>query len=283
MHDTIAGKTPNKTFTMMPESDRIAAGLPVGSYQKDSLGRTYKIGEDPSVKVEVNTGDEAAPDNEELFKKLGGAEGTIWATYIAQSDKAAATISDINMLGQLLKLSPTGPVTGFFAEKFKGFSTTADAVQGIIARLAPSMRVAGSGSTSDIEVQKMMDSLGSLRSSPEANDLIHAAFKAKLTLDVQRGKIVNQMQNKELTVIEGRKALQELNSKSILSDPLAALLYGPSGSTTAPASAGGTGNIAAANAALQTQLQQQQSQLAALKAKLNLPSQQLSTLQLGPQ
>jgi hypothetical protein len=282
MHDTIAGKTPNKTFSMMSEEQRIAAGLPVGSYQKDTEGKTYSIGPN-GTSIKIITGDEAAPDNEELFKKLGGAEGTIWATYIAQSDKAAATISDINMLGQLLKLSPTGPVTGFFAEKFKGFSTTADAVQGIIARLAPSMRVAGSGSTSDIEVQKMMDSLGSLRSSPEANDLIHAAFKAKLTLDVQRGKIVNQMQNKELTVIEGRKALQELNSKSILSDPLAALLYGPSGSTTAPASAGGTGNIAAANAALQTQLQQQQSQLAALKAKLNLPSQQLSTLQLGPQ
>ena len=40
MHDTIAGKTTEKTFTMMSESDRIAAGLPVASYQTDSLGRT---------------------------------------------------------------------------------------------------------------------------------------------------------------------------------------------------------------------------------------------------
>jgi hypothetical protein len=147
------------------------------------------------------------------------------------------------------------------------------------------MRVEGSGSTSDIEVQKMMDSLGSLRSSPEANDLIHTAFKAKLTLDVQRGKIVNKMQNKEITVIEGRKALQKLNSQSILSEPLAALLYGTnsSASNTPTVSGGGTGNIAAGNAALQAKLAQQQSQLAALKAKLNLPSQQLSTQQLGPQ
>ena len=93
------------------------------------------------------------------------------------------------------------------------------------------------------------------------------------------------MQNKEMTVIEGRKALEKLNSQSILSDPLAALLYGTnsSASNTPTASGGGTGNIAAGNAALQAKLAQQQSQLAALKAKLNLPSQQLSTQQLGPQ
>jgi hypothetical protein len=271
-------------FNMMSEADRIAAGLPEGSYQTDSFGKTYSIGKD-GTKVIVNTGEAAGPDNEKLFETLATAEGKVWGTYVSQAGKAASTMSDINMLGQLLKLAPTGPVTGFFAERFKGFSSTADAIQGIIARLAPSMRVEGSGSTSDIEVQKMMDSLGSLRSSPEANDLIHTAFKAKLTLDVQRGKIVNKMQNKEITVIEGRKALQKLNSQSILSEPLAALLYGTnsSASNTPTVSGGGTGNIAAGNAALQAKLAQQQSQLAALKAKLNLPSQQLSTQQLGPQ
>jgi len=263
MHDTIAGKTPNKTFTMMSEEQRIAAGLPIGSYQKDTDGKTYSIGPN-GTRIEIITGDAAKPDNEKLFEQLASAEGKVWGTYVAQAGKAASTISDINMLGQLLKLAPTGPVTGFFAEKFKGFSTAADAVQGIIARLAPSMRVEGSGSTSDIEVQKMMDSLGSLRSSPEANELLHAAFKAKLNLDVKRGKIVNQMQNEELTVIEGRKALQELNSQSILSDPLAALLYGVSGSTPSSQAGGGTGNIAAGNAAIQSQMQalmQRKSQL----------------------
>ena len=283
MHDTIVSKTPNKTFTMMSEADRVSLGLPEGSYQTDSDGRNYSIGKD-GTKLVVNTGDAPVPDNEKLFETLATEEGKVWGTYVSQAGKAASTISDINMIGQLLKLAPTGPVTGFFAERFKGFSSTADAIQGIIARLAPSMRVEGSGSTSDIEVQKMMDSLGSLRSSPEANDLIHTAFKAKLTLDVQRGNIVNKMQNKEMTIIEGRKALQKLSTQSILSKPLAALLYGTNSSASnTPTASGGTGNIAAGNAALQVQLQQQQSQLAALKAKLNLPSQQLSTLQLGPQ
>ena len=151
-------------FNMMSEVDRIAAGLPEGSYQTDSLGRTYSIGPN-GTSIEINTGDAATPDNEKLFESLASSEGKVWGTYVSQAGKAASTMSDINMLGQLLKLAPTGPVTGFFAEKFKGLDTAADAVQGIIARLAPSMRVEGSGSTSDIEVQKMMDSLGSLRSS----------------------------------------------------------------------------------------------------------------------
>ena len=263
MHNSIAGQTPGKTFTMMSEVKRVEAGLPVGSYQTDSDGRTYSIGPN-GTSIEIITGDAAKPDNEKLFETLASSEGKVWGTYVDQAGKAASTINDINMLGQLLKLAPTGPVTGFFAEKFKGLDTAADAVQGIIARLAPSMRVEGSGSTSDIEVQKMMDSLGSMRSSPEANELIHAAFKAKLNLDVQRGKIVNQMQNEELTVIEGRKALQALNSQSILSDPLAALLYGNSSSTPSPQAGGGTGNIAAGNAAIQSQMQklmQRKSQL----------------------
>ena len=263
MHDTIAGKTPKNTFSMMSEADRVAAGLPVGSYQTDSLGRTYTIGKDGTT-IKINTGDEATPDNEQLFEALAAAQGKTYASYSAQADKSADLMRDINMLGQLLKQAPTGPVTGFFAEKFKGLDSAADAVQGIIARLAPSMRVVGSGSTSDIEVQKMADSLGSLRSSPLANDLIHAAFMAKLNIDVQRGKIVDQMQNSEITVIEGRKALQKLNSQSIISDPLASLLYGPSGSSNASSSGGGTGNIAAGNAAIQSQMQklmQRKSQL----------------------
>lgn len=263
MHDTIAGKTPKNTFTMMSEVDRVAAGLPAGSYQTDSAGRTYTIGKDGTT-IKISTGDEATPDNEKLFESLATAQGKTYASYSAQADKSASLMVDIDMLGQLLKLAPTGPVTGFFAEKFKGLDSTADAVQGIIARLAPSMRVVGSGSTSDIEVQKMADSLGSLRSSPLANDLIHAAFMAKLNIDVQRGKIVDQMQNSEITVIEGRKALQKLNSQSIISDPLASLLYGTSGSSNASSSGGGTNNIAAGNAAIQSQMQtlmQRKSQL----------------------
>ena len=261
MHDTIAGKTTDKTFTMMSESDRIAAGLPVGSYQKDSLGRTYSIGPD-GTKIEINTGDNK-PNVAEQLKKLAGKEGEIWATYLDAGSKAATTFADINSIGQLLELSPTGPAAGRFVQMFGGISTNADAVKAIIARLAPSMRVAGSGSTSDIEVKMMQDSLGSLLYSPEANRLIHTAFKAKLAIDLQRSKIVNAVSNEDITVKDARRQLQALNEQSILSEPLVALLQGQSASAT-PSGSGGTGNIAAGNAAIQSQMQnlmQRKSQL----------------------
>jgi hypothetical protein len=260
MHDTIAGKTTDKTFTMMSESDRIAAGLPIGSYQTDSLGRTYSIGKD-GTKVIVNTGDNK-PNVAEQLKKLAGKEGEIWATYLDAGSKAATTFADINSIGQLLELSPTGPAAGRFVQMFGGISTNADAVKAIIARLAPSMRVAGSGSTSDIEVKMMQDSLGSLLYSPEANRLIHTAFKAKLAIDLQRSKIVNAVSNEDITVKDARRQLQALNEQSILSQPLVALLQGQSASATPPPS--GTGNIAAGNAAIQSQMQtlmQRKSQL----------------------
>ena len=263
MHDTIAGKTTDKTFTMMSESDRIAAGLPVGSYQKDSLGKTYSIG--PSgTNIEINTGDNK-PNVAEQLKKLAGKEGEIWATYLDAGSKAATTFADINSIGQLLELSPTGPAAGRFVQMFGGISTNADAVKAIIARLAPSMRVAGSGSTSDIEVKMMQDSLGSLLYSPEANRLIHTAFKAKLAIDLQRSKIVNAVSNEDITVKDARRQLQALNEQSILSEPLVALLQGQSASATPqPSGSGGTGNIAAGNAAIQSQMQalmQRKSQL----------------------
>jgi len=262
MHDTIAGKTPNKTFTMMSEEQRIAAGLPIGSYQKDTDGKTYSIG--PSgTSIEINTGDTAGPDQPKQFEEMAKAEGKTWASYQAASGKAAQVYSDINMISQLLEKSPTGPAAGRFVQMFGGISTNADAVKAIISRLAPSMRVAGSGSTSDIEVQMMMDSLGSLLNSPEANRLIHTAFKSKLGIDMQRGSIVNKAQNGDITLKEARNQLQALNEKSIMSDPLRALLQGQSASAPPPAS-GGTGNIAAGNAAIQSKMQalmQRKSQL----------------------
>ena len=264
MHDTIAGKTPNKTFTMMSEEQRIAAGLPIGSYQTDSDGKTYSIGPNGN-NIKIITGNEAVPDQPRQFEEMAKAEGKTWAGYQAASGMAAQVYSDITMIGQLLEQSPTGLVTGRLVQQFGGLSTNADAVKAIISRLAPSMRVAGSGSTSDIEVQMMMDSLGSLLNSPEANRLIHTAFKAKLGIDMQRGSIVNKAQNGDITLKEARNQLQALNEKSIMSDPLKALLQGKSASTTPKASGGGgTGNIAAGNAAIQSQMQtlmQRKSQL----------------------
>ena len=80
MHNSIAGQTPGKTFTMMSEVKRVEAGLPVGSYQTDSDGRTYSIGKDGNT-IEIITGDNK-PNVAEQLKKLAGKEGELWGTYV---------------------------------------------------------------------------------------------------------------------------------------------------------------------------------------------------------
>ena len=227
---------PSETFTTITGADATAKGLdPTKSYNVSSLtGKISGIGSGGTTIV--NEAANAVPDADELYKILAKDEADQWGGFLKAGSQAASVIPDITMLGELLKQAPSGPIQGRLAQTFSGFNNAADAAKAIISRLAPSMRVPGSGSTSDIEVQMMMDSLGSLINQQGANALIHAAFKSKLNLDIQRQSIVRRVQSKEITINEGRSELEKLDQVSILSDPLRGYL---SQSTAASMQAGG--------------------------------------------
>ena len=227
---------PSETFTTITGADATAEGLdPTKSYNISSLtGKISGIGSGGTTIV--NEAANAVPDVDELYKILAKDEADQWGGFLKAGSQAASVIPDITMLGELLKQAPSGPVQGRLAQTFSGFNNAADAAKAIISRLAPSMRVAGSGSTSDIEVQMMMDSLGSLINQQGANALIHAAFKSKLNLDIQRQSIVRRVQSEKITINQGRSELEKLDQVSILSDPLRGYL---SQSTAASMQAGG--------------------------------------------
>jgi hypothetical protein len=227
---------PSDTFTTITGADATAKGLdPTKSYNvSDLTGKITSIGSGGTTIV--NEAANAVPDVDELYKILAKEEAAQWGGFLKAGTQAASVIPDITMLGELLKQAPSGPIQGRLAQTFSGFNNAADAAKAIISRLAPSMRVPGSGSTSDIEVQMMMDSLGSLINQQGANALIHAAFKSKLNLDIQRQSIVRRVQSKEITINEGRSELEKLDQVSILSDPLRGYL---SQSTAASMQAGG--------------------------------------------
>jgi hypothetical protein len=227
---------PSETFTTITGADATAKGLdPTKSYNVSSLtGKISGIGSGGTTIV--NEAANAVPDVDELYKILAKDEADQWGGFLKAGSQAASVIPDITMLGELLKQAPSGPIQGRLAQTFSGFNNAADAAKAIISRLAPSMRVPGSGSTSDIEVQMMMDSLGSLINQQGANALIHAAFKSKLNLDIQRQSIVRRVQSKDITINEGRSELEKLDQVSILSDPLRGYL---SQSTAASMQAGG--------------------------------------------
>lgn len=236
MYTELAGRKAPETFTTITGADATAKGLdPTKSYNVSGLtGKITSIGSGGTTIV--NEAANAVPDVDELYKILAKDEADQWGGFLKAGSQAASVIPDITMLGELLKQAPSGPIQGRLAQTFSGFNNAADAAKAIISRLAPSMRVPGSGSTSDIEVQMMMDSLGSLINQQGANALIHAAFKSKLNLDIQRQSIVRRVQSKEITINEGRSELEKLDQVSILSDPLRGYL---SQSTAASMQAGG--------------------------------------------
>jgi hypothetical protein len=182
-------------------------------------------------------------DGSTLSKKLDEGEAAILGSYLTAGNQSASMLGDLDMLDQVLTLAPQGPVTGRLAIMLPGVSSAADAAQSIIKRVAPTLRVEGSGATSDIEYNGMLQSLPALSNSALANQAISAMMKAKARVNVERARIVQTFQNSDRSPEAAqamRTALGELDSRSIMTPELRVVLQGlgnPNPMT--PAEAGG--------------------------------------------
>jgi hypothetical protein len=177
-----------------------------------------------------------------LSKKLDEAEAATLGTYLSAGAQSASAIGDLQMLDEVLTMAPQGPIVGRLAGTFQGVSSAADAAQSIIKRVAPSLRAEGSGSTSDIEYNGMLQSLPSIVNRPEANRAISAMMKAKAQINVERAQIVRAFQNSDRSpqaTAAMRTALGELDSRSIMTPELRAVLGGLSGAPAVVPQIGG--------------------------------------------
>lgn len=166
--------------------------------------------------VTVNVGGESDADAE-LRKKLGGKEGEAWASYKEAGTVSAGTVQDMQLMDELIKMAPQGPIQGRLAQAFPGFSSAGAAFESIAKRVAPTLRAPGSGATSDIEYDGMLRSLPSLTNRPEANAAISEMMKAKSQINMARSDIITRYQNEEISVKDARRELAKLNSQSIIS------------------------------------------------------------------
>lgn len=173
--------------------------------------------------VTVNTGE---GQDGALNKALSTKEGEAWSGYKDSASVSASNAQDFEVLGELLTLAPQGPITGRFADTFKGFSAAGDAANSIIKRIAPTLRAPGSGATSDIEYNGMLQSLPSLAQNPEANAMVLSIMQAKAQINMERGRIVTAYQNEDLTISEARAAMDELNARSIMTPDMKKALLG---------------------------------------------------------
>jgi hypothetical protein len=165
-------------------------------------------------------------DSSARRKKFDEAVGTDWQKIQLQGRKSASMMQDMDMLDQLIDMAPQGPIQGRLAEMFPGFSSAGAAFNAIVKRVAPTMRAEGSGSTSDIEYDGMLKSLGALQNMPEANRLITGMMKAKAQVDIDLANVVSDWSAGDLTDQGAMKKMQELQSKSIMSPELKRLMIG---------------------------------------------------------
>ena len=168
----------------------------------------------PSVTVE-------GPRQENNVRKaLDKLEGELWADFLTVGAAAQGRQQDFEVMGELLKMAPQGPIQGRLAQAFPGFSSAGDAMQAIVSRLAPTFRVEGSGSTSDIEYKGMLRSLPSLVTQPEGNRLILEMMRAKAQVDIDRAAVISRFQqgagNGGIDAVEARRQLAEIGNRSIV-------------------------------------------------------------------
>ncbi|WP_265517593.1 hypothetical protein [Nitratireductor luteus] len=164
------------------------------------------------------------PAEQELKKELGKRTGELWSKHVETANQSAGLAQDFELLDQLIEVAPQGGLTGRLAEAFPQASDAGAAFTSIVNRLAPTLRVEGSGSTSDLEFDAMRSGFPRLRNRPEANRLISAAMKAKAEINIARGEVVTAFQNGQLTANEARKQLSELDRESIMTPELRRLL-----------------------------------------------------------
>lgn len=184
---------------------------------------TFQKGKVPQGNV-MNVGGEQ-PDGE-LRKNLDKKTGELWGEYQTAAGTSASTAQDMQLLDELIKVAPQGPLTGRAAQMFPGISSAGAAFQSVVNRVAPTLRVPGSGATSDVEYEGMLKSLPGLQNKPEANAAISQMMQAKAQINMERGAIVDAYQNGDINASYARKQLQELNKRSIMSPELKAAIQG---------------------------------------------------------
>jgi hypothetical protein len=166
-------------------------------------------------------------------------EGVAWGEYLKAGGTASGMAQDMDVIDELIQIAPQGPIQGRLAKVFPGVSNAGAAFQSVVSRVAPSLRVEGSGSTSDIEYNGFLQSMPSLVNRPEANAAIAGVLRAKAQINMDRAQVVRDYQNGTMSVDQARNKLSEIDSRSILTPGLKQMLTGlaPGAGMKVPAAA----------------------------------------------
>jgi len=194
----------NRTAGMQNYEYLVSNGVP----PEEAMQRAFGKG---GTNINVNTG----PDGDEFFKKTAGNLATQFGEYSVTGANASRNIFQLDMLDTFLDNSSTGFKSGL-AQKiyeaggpnFQGDDEQAAAT--IINQLIPAQRPAGSGTTSDRDMELYRASLPSIRNSAGGNKLIVKSMKALMQYDIDRAALAGMAQFGEITPQEAMRQINAL-------------------------------------------------------------------------
>lgn len=208
--------------------------IPDGLYNISPSGNITKVGGGGST-TNINMPDQA-PAEDKLREELMKKQGKDFGAYLDAGSAASQAMTDLRVLQELAPLAPSGPITGRLAQAFPEFNDVATLRQSIVNRVAPTLRVEGSGATSDLEFNAMLASLGSLKNTPEANQAIISVMMQKQQYNLDRANIVRQYQTGQILLQDANNALAALEGQSTIPAAVQSILQRYSGPNASPAS-----------------------------------------------
>lgn len=157
--------------------------------------------------------------SDKFYDEADKARATRFNEIITGGQNAAGMISDMQTLrdiGSRISTGKTAEVAaalGPYAEAF-GIDVAGlddmQAYKSIVARIAPSMRVPGSGASSDRDVTMFLEALPSLGKDPNANAIITNTFEAIARHKQAAADIAARAYNREISPAEAEKQIQAL-------------------------------------------------------------------------
>lgn len=238
------------TLTGAQLNAQYGTSLPEGElFNVSGRGQITKVG-GGGVSVTNQLGADA---DTEFFKQFYGGLGKELASVRTQASQAAANIPVLSSLRELYSVAPTGPISGRVAELFPEANDVSAAIEAARVQLAPQLRVEGSGSTSDVEYAGMLQSLGSMRNSPAANQALLDLMLLKAEVMQAKAAVAAQVRPDGLSPMDAAQQLDEIDRTMWKQSPrlqsINAIISGAGGAAapavgaTAPANTGSTGGV----------------------------------------
>ncbi len=219
-------------------AQRASFGIPPEDKRPYQVGPGNKLINPPAeTRLNIDQRGEAAFDTAaakhqaERFDKL--VSGGMDAKQMTADLGALKDIGSRITTGKTAEMTAAlGPYAEALGVKVDGLDDL-QAYKSIVAKLAPRMRVVGSGATSDYEMRQFLEALPGLGKTQGGNEMISTTLQALQDHKESAAEIASRAMNKELTPREADKMLRELP------DPLTAWKKN-NGVTTLKAGSGGS-------------------------------------------